>query len=94
MVVPYASFLQKMANSTTNIMSASDLTKIKKEDVWKTINEFKALIKVSNTIVLVLRYYMQEYMELVICLIKVFDFDIKMKYPIIEGYLTTVLTEL
>ena len=90
MIVPYASFLMKIINSKT-ITSASQLKTVRKEEVWKEINGFKALVKVTNVIVLILRYYMQEYLELIICLIKVFDFDIKMRYPVIEGFLKNTL---
>ena len=80
----------KIINSKT-ITSASQLKTVRKEEVWKEINGFKALVKVTNVIVLILRYYMQEYLELIICLIKVFDFDIKMRYPVIEGFLKNTL---
>ena len=73
LIRPYATYLQKLLTNNPS-MKYNSLTSLKREQIWKLINSFKCLLKVTDNIIPILRYFSDDYMELIIFFVKVVDF--------------------
>ena len=74
-------------------MSFSPFKILKKEELWNYVNLFNNLNKVSLSFITLLRYYPDDCTELVISLVKVFDFELKAHYPRVEQTLQYTLEQ-